>query len=362
VLLSCGTALFNDFVKRFVVREKGRCDETVVRKRTGSDEHRGRKGLKRTRGAVRQTHEEGFTLIEMSIVLVIIGLIIGSVLAGQDLIRSAGERATISQIEKYNTAVNTFRGKYGALPGDLNSQVATQYGFYPRGSNPGEGDGNGIIEGYSYANSNTSGIYQGGQPGETTIFWDDLTTANGLNVNMIEGGFSLAGSNYGNWSTITGPALGAWIPEAKLGGGNYVYVWSGGVGQGTGGSITGSNNGINYFGITNIANGLNPPFYQANFANNVAGLTVRQAYDIDKKMDDGMPSTGRVTSMHITGAGSQWAIGGGNNNAVNAPGIAASPSSFTCYDNGGNASSPMQYSLSYNNGNGVNCALSFQFQ
>ena len=43
--------------------------------------------------------ERGFTLIELSIVLVIIGLIVGGVLVGQDLIRAAQVRATISQIE-----------------------------------------------------------------------------------------------------------------------------------------------------------------------------------------------------------------------------------------------------------------------
>ncbi len=46
--------------------------------------------------------------------LVIIGLIIGGVLVGQDLIRAAEVRAQISQIEKYNTGVETFYGKYGA--------------------------------------------------------------------------------------------------------------------------------------------------------------------------------------------------------------------------------------------------------
>ena len=53
-----------------------------------------------------------FTLIEMSIVLVIIGLIVGGVLVGQDLIRAAYVRAQVSQIEKFNTALNTFYGKY----------------------------------------------------------------------------------------------------------------------------------------------------------------------------------------------------------------------------------------------------------
>ena len=50
--------------------------------------------------------KSGFTLVELSIVLVIIGLIIGGVVVGRDLIDAATIRAQISQIEKYNTAVN----------------------------------------------------------------------------------------------------------------------------------------------------------------------------------------------------------------------------------------------------------------
>src|ERR1700722_13612838 len=88
----------------------------------------------------------GFTLIELSIVLVIIGLIIGGVLVGRELISAAQIRAQISQIEKYNSAANTFRGKYGYLPGDIPDPAAKQYGFATRGTLAGEGDGNGVIE------------------------------------------------------------------------------------------------------------------------------------------------------------------------------------------------------------------------
>lgn len=65
------------------------------------------------------TRKCGFTLIELSIVLVIIGLIIGGVLVGKDLIHAAELRTIISDKEKYITAVNTFRTKYGELPGDM---------------------------------------------------------------------------------------------------------------------------------------------------------------------------------------------------------------------------------------------------
>jgi prepilin-type N-terminal cleavage/methylation domain-containing protein len=77
---------------------------------------------------------QGFTLIELSIVLVIIGLIVGGVLVGQNLIAAAAVRAQISQIEKYQTAANAFRGKYGYLPGDIPNPYATQFGFQSRGS------------------------------------------------------------------------------------------------------------------------------------------------------------------------------------------------------------------------------------
>ncbi|MCE2926049.1 MAG: prepilin-type N-terminal cleavage/methylation domain-containing protein [Rickettsiales bacterium] len=88
-------------------------------------------------------NKQGFTLIELSIVIVIIGLIIGGILVGRDLIRAAEIRAQISQIEEFNTAANTFRLKYNCLPGDcLNAQES---GLGQTGG-PGEnGDGNGSL-------------------------------------------------------------------------------------------------------------------------------------------------------------------------------------------------------------------------
>src|ERR1700685_2222580 len=103
----------------------------------------GSDGVRRdTRGGIRPGRG-GFTLIEMSIVLVVIGLVVGGVLVGQDLIRAAYIRAQISQIEKFNTAVNTFYGKYQALPGDIGATSAAQAGLTPRGGYPGSGDGDG---------------------------------------------------------------------------------------------------------------------------------------------------------------------------------------------------------------------------
>src|ERR1700735_2399062 len=93
--------------------------------------------------------EKGFTLIELSIVLVIIGLIIGGILTGQDLIKAAEQRATLAQVEKYNTAVNTFRNKFGGIPGDLLYSTANSFDLGPASTATLTntcGDGNGLLQ------------------------------------------------------------------------------------------------------------------------------------------------------------------------------------------------------------------------
>ncbi len=65
--------------------------------------------------------KSGFTLIELSITLVIIGLIVGGVLVGKDLIKAAEARSITKQIEQYRAAINAFKLKYNAIPGDMNN-------------------------------------------------------------------------------------------------------------------------------------------------------------------------------------------------------------------------------------------------
>ena len=92
--------------------------------------------------------KQGFTLLELSIVLVIIGLIIGGITVGQDLIRSSEINATVSHVKKIAVAVRAFQLKYNQLPGDMNN--ATSY--WPAdcvddgATNPCNGDGDGFIE------------------------------------------------------------------------------------------------------------------------------------------------------------------------------------------------------------------------
>ena len=71
----------------------------------------------------------GFTLVELAIVLVIIGLVVGGVLVGSELIRAAGVQKFVRAIEANRAASATFLVKYNALPGDISRNSATSFGL-----------------------------------------------------------------------------------------------------------------------------------------------------------------------------------------------------------------------------------------
>lgn len=280
--------------------------------------------------------KNGFTLIEISIVLVIIGLLVGSIVVGRDLIGAAEVRAQISQIQQYQQAVNTFRGKYGYLPGDIPDPDASRFGFVARGSLQGEGDGNGLLEGIATnVSSYTIGVVP---PGEATMLWVDLSA-----VRLIAGNFTVAtpaASFAVNPVTETSsPNVAKLLPRASIAG-NYINVYS--------------DNSANYFGLSAVTS-MNP---QTTYAK--PGITVVQASQIDAKIDDGMPGTGTVTPVYVNGFPCQ---------ASNGPCLSTlfsntieAAASTSCFDNGNVYAVQKRYSMTQNNGAGVNCALSFKFQ
>ena len=64
-------------------------------------------------------NQQGFTLIELSLVLAIVALIIGGILVGQSLIRTSQVQSAISDIERFQNALVLFKEKYHYLPGDM---------------------------------------------------------------------------------------------------------------------------------------------------------------------------------------------------------------------------------------------------
>lgn len=118
-------------------------------------------------------HSSGFTLVELSVVLVIIGLIAGGIMLGQDLIHAAEIRATIAQIEQFESGVTAFKTKYGCLPGDCMDAAAV--GFDPATA----GNGDGLIG--ALAGTGACAYLLGGCSdqivGEYTNFWYHLSAA-----------------------------------------------------------------------------------------------------------------------------------------------------------------------------------------
>jgi prepilin-type N-terminal cleavage/methylation domain-containing protein len=87
--------------------------------------------------------QKGFTLIEIAIVLVIIGLLLGGVLKGQELITSARVRNIISQQDGVKAAFFGFLDRYRAYPGDYSQAIAN----IPGCGSCQNGDNNGQITG-----------------------------------------------------------------------------------------------------------------------------------------------------------------------------------------------------------------------
>jgi prepilin-type N-terminal cleavage/methylation domain-containing protein len=316
----------------------------------------------------------GFTLLEMSIVITIVGLLIAGVLTGRELINAATIRSQIVQIESYRRAVGNFQYRFNAMPGDINAKLANQYGFAPRGPLAGEGDGNGILEGaFPSANPPNNGRFEG--VGETVMFWSDLSYANGLNLNLIDGNFSVASTTNlpgGVWCCgITPYSIDQFFPKAKIGNNNFVYVYS--------------FNGVNYYGLSaNVVISGNAGVHlgvatapTGNSNSTAETIPVALASAIDKKLDDGLPQSGSITATYVGGfvdyiywtydynnppspGQLQWYWAGSSNyNTSYTNAVAGTTGS--CFDNDNTVGKQQHYSLEINKGAGANCALSFRF-
>lgn len=221
--------------------------------------------------------KRGFSLVELSIVLVILGLLTGGILAGQSLIRAAELRDVSTQIQRFLVATQSFRDRYMAIPGDMRN--ATKFwGAANTGGSGGEcaspttnagtgtqtcnGDGSGYV-------GNNSLFY------ERYRYWQHLASAG-----LIEGAYT--GIYSGATQYYVSPGVN--VPQLKIGGGTACMNVSEGNSVTDGTFPNGDNWQVLMLGI-NI-NGTFPcsgPF-----------LLPEEAWNIDTKLDDGKPGQGKI--------------------------------------------------------------------
>jgi prepilin-type N-terminal cleavage/methylation domain-containing protein len=115
-----------------------------------------------------KSQQSGFTLVEIAIVLVIIGLLLGGILKGQELINSAKVKNLANDFRTIPTYIYGYQDKFKALPGD--DKNASTHLQNPGGLTINNGDGNGVIGGT---------IFTSGAPtGEALEFWQHVRLAN----------------------------------------------------------------------------------------------------------------------------------------------------------------------------------------
>ena len=146
--------------------------------------------------------QTGFTLVEIAIVLVIVGLLIGGVLKGQEMITNAKLKRIESDNAGIAAAMFSYQDRYTQLPGD-DDDAQSRFQIYTASAD--NGNGNGVIEGKWTGDTATV---------ETSMFWKHLRAAG-----LIPGG-----------GTDTQPATNAYggvigIRDGSLGLAGHVIIF-----------------------------------------------------------------------------------------------------------------------------------------
>jgi prepilin-type N-terminal cleavage/methylation domain-containing protein len=242
----------------------------------------------------RLQQQKGFTLVELAIVITIIGLLIGGILKGRQLMENARVTATIQGLKGVETAALTFEDTYGFKPGDMPGN----------GKIPGCGPGcdlsttfkDGRIGVASWPmvqpEVDTTVAAATGTKQETYFFWYDMG-ATGL-ISGINGTAPITGA----------PAFGPDFPTAKWGGG-IVVMESDGAQTGARASGTVTITGTVLAIVMSPTAAFDTPFTSGTYV-----LTPALAEQIDRKMDDAKSGNGPVQAFGNVGCTGTPGMGG----------------------------------------------------
>ena len=211
---------------------------------------------------------KAFTLIELAIVITILGLLVASVTAGTALVSQAKIRAVISEMQEMKSRISTFESVHSYKPGDFPDSVKLwgDDGICGGTASKGAfGNGDGLV-----AFSVKAGTSSSDAVVESYLAWCHLHQQ-GLGQSMAP----LA-------DVSAAPVLGVNIPHSKLKAGGYILA-------------------NDAFGFATLQHALILGAPKADMKSPGPALTPKQAYAIDKKLDDGNPSNGLIRAK--TGSG-----------------------------------------------------------
>ncbi len=234
--------------------------------------------------------QQAFTLIELSIVLVIIGLLVGVVVIGQSLIEVARVNQAVSMHAEFLAAWNTFKVTYNAIPGDIPN--ATMFwgvddscpllSGSPTTSGTCNGNGDGKINWYSYAQGGTTVPSLPDSPAEATLVFDHLMRSNLLNL-IVGKEVSPVEMPYYVYPKFRMQSRASWFVGSPWPGQADLYP-SGTVYQGTDMKGNALQTAVN---MTNA--GIQP------LAAVASPIMVQM---IDQKLDDGLPRKGKFQASN----------------------------------------------------------------
>ncbi len=226
--------------------------------------------------AVQKTKKVGFllTFAEVALGFIIVGLCIGLVFCGAEVIKISKLRAQMSQIAHFDEAIAQFYEKYEGLPGDLLAAKAEREGLVTGDGTPSHSDGDGKI-----SPCNPGWQYHIGC--ETALFWAQLASAGFISGNYTADS-RLADERLDKVSVTMAP----YLPVSPIDDGVYITVWNSDEMQPSPEPRLPYGN---YFEVTRIAG-----VHKERIKENTGALSPLEARAIDNKMDDGSPWSGRI--------------------------------------------------------------------